>query len=241
MTGRTGWPPRGVKLVPWSRWWPEWPWLQGEHVTLLGPTGSGKTTLMLQLQDRRSHVVVLANKAADATMDKLAATGDWVVTPTWPPKGHTSRNPPDKIIVWPELDALGDAAAKQADVFAATLQGVFREGGWCVMFDEVRYLTETLGLRKEVTLLLLQGRSLGVSIVAGTQRPAYIPLEFYDQASWVFSWRDNDDVNLKRLGGLGAADPAILRRTVAGLPRWHVAVTDTRTGRIVVTRPPRTL
>src|SRR5690349_6421632 len=50
-------------------------WRQGEHVGLIGPTGSGKTTLAMWLLPLRKYVVVLGTKPRDKTLDELAARG----------------------------------------------------------------------------------------------------------------------------------------------------------------------
>jgi hypothetical protein len=55
---------------------------------------------------------------------------------------------------------------------------------------------------QQLKFLLQQGRSAGISVVAMTQRPAFIPLAFYDQATHLFVWRDNDLRNRQRIGEL---------------------------------------
>jgi hypothetical protein len=58
----------------------------------------------------------------------------------------------------------------------------------------------------------------------------------YDQATHLFFWRDNDETNLKRIGGLGAIDSTLIRHTVGRLPRHSALYLNTRTGRMAVTR-----
>jgi hypothetical protein len=60
----------------------------------------------------------------------------------------------------------------------------------------------------------------------------------YDQATHLFFWRDNDDANLKRIGGIGSLDARLVRDTVAALPHHETLYVNTRTGRLVQTIAP---
>jgi len=63
-----------------------------------------------------------------------------------------------------------------------------------------------------------------------TQRPAFIPLAFYDQATHLFVWRDNDRRNRQRLGELAGNASAVVQREVAGLARREVLYLHKDTG-----------
>src|SRR5690348_16293172 len=59
---------RGDPLPPFVRWdvfLSSWVWKSGEHLTTIGPTGSGKTVLNRYLLRRRRFVVVLGVKHRD--------------------------------------------------------------------------------------------------------------------------------------------------------------------------------
>jgi hypothetical protein len=62
----------------------------------------------------------------------------------------------------------------------------------------------------ELELFWLQGRSQGNSLITATQRPRFIPLEAYDQASHLFLWRDNDTANIARVAEMAGVN----RKTV---------------------------
>ena len=65
---RTVTPKGGQPLPPFvrfDRFMADWRWKQGEHVTTIGPTGSGKTVLNRELLRRRDFVVVLGVKNRD--------------------------------------------------------------------------------------------------------------------------------------------------------------------------------
>jgi hypothetical protein len=57
--------------------------------------------------------------------------------------------------------------------FWSVLEKAYKHGGWTLWIDELLYL-DRLGLRTHIENLLTQGRSKGVSVWVGMQRPAQI-------------------------------------------------------------------
>lgn len=226
---RTALPP----LTPWGTFLRYFygTFRQGEHITLIGRTGSGKTTLALGLLPFRKYVLVLATKPKDPLIGKLKRDG-YYVTRTWPvsPEIHP------RVVYWPKIERVSDVALQRYGLYGA-LSDVYKTGGWCVYADEIRYLAETLKLERLLQLLWLQGRSLGVSLVGGTQRPAWIPLEAFSQATHLFVWRENDARNLKRLGEIGGIDSKELQAMVQQLDfhRHHCLYVNTVDGTIIRT------
>jgi len=201
-------------------------WQQGEHITLLGPTGSGKTMLALELLPFRDYVMAIATKQRDPVLYQLEAKGYVAQTSM----DATTAEVHPRLILRAQLEHGSDSIREQRDVVHSALLQVYRQGGWCVYLDELRYITDYLKLSRDVELLWLQGRSAGISVVGGTQRPAFVPLEAYDQATHVFFWRDNDRRNLERIGGLGAHDSSAIRYEVSHLDKHEVLYVNTRTG-----------
>jgi hypothetical protein len=80
----------------------------------------------------------------------------------------------------------------------------------------------------------LQGRSLNVSFVAATQRPSWVPLEAYDQATHLLLWRETDKRNLSRLGDIGGVDTELIRSVVPTLPKHDFVYVNTRDGTISI-------
>lgn len=230
---------RSLDRVPWETFKAErFPWHQGEHVTMIGPTGAGKTTLALDILDRRSWVCALATKPRDRTMDTLVRRHGWKLARTWrdvPAPAHRSGL---RVVLWPPYRTPADQA-DQAVLIDAALREMFAAGGWCVFADELFYLTRMLGLGPVLEAVWTQGRSIGLSLVGSTQRPRHVPLLAYDQATHLFLWRDNDEQNLRRLAGLNGLRAGVIRATVAQLPRHDVLYVNTRTGDMCITRAPR--
>lgn len=157
-------------------------------MTLVGTTGSGKTTFAREALMLRDWVVILATKARDEVLfDEFKKYG-FVVKRSWSP--FDTENP--RVIFAPPITApTKDAKAAQAEAFRRVLIELFmlERGNWTVYADEVAYLTNDLGLRTEWDTLELQGRSLGITLVSSTQRPRGIPRNVFAQASWFGFWR----------------------------------------------------
>lgn len=220
-----------IDSVSWPDFLRRFRWRQGEHMTIIGPTGSGKTTLAMELMHRRKYVVILACKPRDSRLAGLLRNDGYRLMREWNPTPLDER-----VILWPKVERPADEL-RQREVFGEALTNIYRSGGWTVFMDEVRYLTEHLKLPRLVNILWLHGRSLDISVVAGTQRPTHIPLLAFDQATHLFLFRDNDDVNLRRLGSLGAASNRTVRETVATLAHHEILYVNTRSGELIRTLP----
>lgn len=230
---------RGVPAMPWEQFLSYWrrSWRQGEHVSYIGPTGSGKTTLALSLLDVRSYVVALATKPRDKTMDKLVRSTGWRKIASWEDRPPIIGNG-QRLVLWPSFRKPEDIHRQQYEIDRA-LRTIFTAGAWTIFADELFYLGKQLKLNPLLELIWTQGRSLDLSLVGGTQRPAHVPLLAYDQATHLFFWRDNDETNLRRIGGLGGLHSGAIRSTVAALPKHVALYVNTRTGEMFTTLAPK--
>lgn len=209
-------------------------WKQGEHVSFIGPTGVGKTTLSLNLMDRRDFATIVGTKPKDSVLVKFAKDNGYKIIPEFP-RYRTSDGTMDKLLLWPRFKAFKDLA-RQRQSIGHGLQTMFMQNNWAINVDEAFYLTNQLRLQKELELLWTQGRSNGISLMAGTQRPAHVPLFIYDQATHVFFWRDNDERNLRRIGGIGALNSNLIRNTVMRLPEHTFLYVNSRTGDMLISK-----
>lgn len=210
-------------------------WEQGEHVSLIGPTGGGKTTLGLSLLHRRKLVCIIATKPRDDTVTGfMSKNRDYRKISHWGQRHELDK----RVVLWPPYTDSEPKAimAKQRSTVNEALGSMFRTGKWCVFADEVRYLTNNLALKEWADLYWLQGRSIKLSIVAATQRPAWVPLEMYSQATHLFFWKDNDERNLKRIAGLGSMNPRDVAKEVRSLDRHEVLYINTRSDDMLRTR-----
>jgi DNA helicase HerA-like ATPase len=201
----------------WDRFMEELEWRQGEHITLAGGTGSGKTTLARQLLPRRRYVVVFATKKEDPSLYRPLERQGYVMRSTWEP------NPDDepRVIFKPPL--IGGVAGKDAqrEAFREALIDIFESGRWCVYADEIRYITQFLGLQTEMELLWLQGRSLKVSVVAATQRPVSIPILAFE-AQHLFVWRFSEKRDIDTISEFTGTLFPVVRQTIPRLPKHEM-------------------
>lgn len=225
-----------VERLPWGELLDVMDWRQGEHVSLVGPTGTGKSHAALQLIPQRDYVVAFGTKPLDRTLDRLTAArrpDRFRRVKKWRDVRQRDR----RVLLWPPMRGVRDRAT-QADQFTAALDDCFAQGRWCLFADETAYMCRQLGLADRFTLIWQQGRSIGLSLVTCIQRPAFVPLEAYDAPTHLFFWRDNDERNLRRIGGIGWLDAGTIRQTVARLGQHEALYLNSRTGFQAVTRAP---
>lgn len=220
-------------------------WRQSQHVGLIGPTESGKSTLQYAILPRRKYVVFFATKPRDKTLDVFADQGGFVRIEDWPPvRGRypkrvvTAEEMPRRLL-WPDATQMRpETMEHQREVFLRAFHDIYGSGGWCVVWDEFWMMTQILGLEKEARIFLQQARSNDISFVMGMQRPSRIPLEVFDQSTHLFFWRDNDEANLKRMGGIGWMSANEIRYFVANLEPYQVLYLNARRGWMYRTTAP---
>ena len=219
--------------VPWDVFTKFFDWEQGQHVAVIGPNGQGKTTLLISLLPFRRYVTVFATKPVDRTLDSLAASGydvyeEWLRVPA-------EKSP--RRILWPNARDI-DSENTQREVFERAFQSIYREGGWTLTIDEGWFLSEVLDQKRRMRTMWTQGRSLGISFVVGTQRPAWVPMEMYDESTHLFIFRLTEKAAVDRVANLGQADADFARKCIRTLEKHQCLYVNTRTGEMLRTRAP---
>ena len=229
-----------VEPLPWSAKggfldWFRTSWKPGEHVSVIAPTGAGKTTLVGGLLTLRKYVLALDPKGGDSTLSGLG----YPRLTQWPGEKRLAQQVaendehgrPSRYLVGPRVHKHEDHV-KLTGVIREALDGSYNMGGWTVYADELQLLTDPrmMNQRQRVDRSLIAARDKGLSFVSSYQAPSWVTPHAAKQSTWVFVsyTRDTDVVN--RLAEiLGRPKPEI-RGAVAGLDRfsWLVVGRDPR-------------
>src|SRR4051812_17983779 len=97
-------------------------WRQGEHVGVIGPTGSGKTVVIKAIIPRRKHVALFATKPEDPELSALVRTEGYKRISTWPPPPMANR-----VLLWPRIREDVDVYKSQKPTFRKALSSIFRQ------------------------------------------------------------------------------------------------------------------
>lgn len=218
-------------------------------MTIIGPTGSGKSHFALELGDMCAYTLVLATKRDDPLLEDLTAKG-YFATPDLSEVVWTERDGPipehRKVVYWQRLAGAKNARERQA-AQAAALSRAFeyaeRTRGWCLVIDELMWAAANLRLERELDSLWFQARTQKVSVVACAQRPSRVPLLALSQASYLILFRTQDERDLERLREASTGFPRTLLADQVARLDWHAheaLFVDTRRMELArVVAPPR--
>jgi hypothetical protein len=214
-------------------WAPE----PGQHVSLIGPNGVGKTTIGLKLLAQCTQLhpqtigIALAMKphrgpksegrkaTGDATVARLTRALGGRVTRTWrPPWWQQIGREPAFWTLWPKhSDEFRADLARHRELFERAILDSYNTGNRWIFADEIFSLVAELKLDPELIHVWSKGRSMKCAIIGATQRPAMVPRWMYSSAIHLFLWRDNDADARKRYGEISGIDPKRLTALTDGL------------------------
>lgn len=166
---------------------------------VLGPTGSGKSYFATRLLHQRvtrsgAHAVIVATKPADSTLRKMTKKG-WVLRRTWPPSYGENR-----VIFWPASGRPSEGTGRQRHAIATMMDDLWKaDANLIILFDELAYLEHELGLSRLTTKMFREGRSLGLSLMAMTQRPRYVSRYMHSETSWIVAFKPDDQDDALRV------------------------------------------
>lgn len=226
---RSGTPAQSVKLIDRRTFISRvWQYRGGEHVSFIGPTGSGKTRLALDLLTRSvseelpGYITVM--KPRDETVTEfLAGHEGWRrITNYPPPPVIPPASRPKGYVVWPHHTRDPEADdARHEEIFHRMHRDLFVKGDNIIFDDEVVSLVREMGMTKDLVRIWTKGRSIRSGLWAATQRPAMVPLEMYDQAEHVFLANIKDKRSQDRFGEISGVDPDLVVSVVKALPKYH--------------------
>lgn len=206
-------------------------WKQGQHFVVCAPTGRGKTVFIQQLLPMRDHVVFFGTKIKDPEYDTLHKAG-YSRLQAWPPKPWHSR-----VMLWPRpLRSIAATTAHQKTTFLAAMDSLYRRGNWTVVFDELHWMAEDLGLYKPIATLHHQGRSSNLTLIAGFQRPAFVPRIVYSSATHLAVWGTTDPNDLKQLAafsGIGIKEWQEVLPTLGDYEFVYTNIRDRKTPPVI--------
>lgn len=159
-----------------SRATPPFAWRPGEHVSVIGDTGTGKTYLIAKsLLRMRRYVIVFKTKKDDDDAEK------WHGFHRIRKASSVDDGRHERFLLEPEY-------TYQAREGWRMLERAYRQGGWTVVIDEL-WAAERIGLADQIERMLTQGRSQKLTVVIGQQRPVGTTRFALSQTTHLFSFR----------------------------------------------------
>jgi hypothetical protein len=220
-----------------------WDYRPGEHVTIIGPTGCGKTWLGYELLDRsvseRLPAVMMVMKPRDATAKAFTKRLRFRTVRAWPPLPSIWQpGKPRGYTLWPKHSY--DPERDDYNLWKTFRAGIldsYKKGKRILFADEAYGLCAELRLEKELITVWSRGRSMGTGLWAATQRPTHVPLWAYSQAEHLFLFRDPDKRARERYAEIGGVDPAVVLYATDQLAEYECLYIRRRGGVMAILTP----
>jgi ABC-type cobalamin/Fe3+-siderophores transport system ATPase subunit len=236
--------PDGLEVVEYERdqfLETVWEYQPGERVSILGPSGAGKTVLYLQLLEVTTspvlQPVVFVTKPRDKEISKWAKGLGFKVLKSWPPPLNVFEStPPRGYVLWPPEDenSYARTLALQHNQFVRALNDIYnfhkrqkrkpkdkRLAGMMAVIDELSEVSEELRLEDQVERYYRRGRSNDAGMWGTSQLPIGLPGVVYSSADHLFLAYMPDERYRKRFAEIGGGiDSKLIEEATLRLPQW---------------------
>jgi len=201
----------------------------GQHVTMLGPTQRGKTTLGLQLlsasvsPEHKAVIFAGKPKGRDKTMAEAADKLNMRVVEEWPP-GYSYKDRKRNGYVLRPHQGMKDLDKDNANIreqYRKALMSNYASQRPVISFvDEAHHVQNDLRLKSEYEAALMRGAPVNAqwSLI---QRGRYMSYLAYDAPEHIFIFYDPDLSNRKRYSEIGGVDPKYLEAVTEELKTYR--------------------
>ncbi len=218
-------------------------WLPGEHVSIVTPTGGGKTTLAVGILELRRWVGVLAPKGIDDTLRSLHAQhladwpGDRRMTAMLAQDERHGR--PSHYVFGPNVATYRQDWPKLVGAYQRSLEGMFRMENWTAYVDDLQLLVQ-MGLGTDATQWLISARSRHLSFVSAFQVPKRVLTAALHEPSWIFASQTRDATVVDRTAEVLGRPKAEVRGLLEETSRFTwLCIGRDPTAAVMVTMPPK--
>lgn len=207
-----------------------WDYSQGEHITIIGPNGRGKTYLGFQLlgasTNKKLRGYVLASKPRDEIFEEWRKKLGYGLAEEWPPPVTFRKKRGWFVRPYQSgnLKKLKEDNARLNSVFVDCLADCYASPDpRLVMADEAHELQHNLKMKDEMDAVWMRGRSMDCGLLALAQRSAYNSMHMYNAPVHLFLFNDPDKRNRDRFSEIGGiADPRVIEELTRNLGQFQV-------------------